>query len=42
MMWRIEQQDKWQWKVYKGEQIHWAWDAEGAVALVLALEAAGR
>jgi hypothetical protein len=40
--WRIEQQDPNTWKVYKGEQVHWANNAKDAVALMLALEEAGR
>lgn len=42
MNWRIEQQDATTWKVYKGEQCHWASTAEDAVALLVALEEAGR
>lgn len=42
MQWRIEQQGEREWKVYKGTQVHWANNAKDAIALVLALEEAGR
>lgn len=40
MPFRIEQQDELVWKVYRGDEVHWARTAQDAVALKLALEAA--
>lgn len=42
MNWRIEQQDEHTWKVYHGTEVHWACTARDAVALMVALEEAGR
>jgi hypothetical protein len=42
MTWKIEQQGEGVWVVRKGTEHHWASNAADAVALMIALEAAGR
>lgn len=42
MKWRIAQEGESSWRVYKGDDSHWATTAKDAVALMLALEEAGR
>ncbi len=38
MYWRIEQQGEGCWRVYKGDESHWASTAKDAVELKRALE----
>jgi hypothetical protein len=42
MTWKIEQEGEGVWRVRKGDEWHWATNAADAVALMVALEGAGR
>lgn len=41
MIWRIEQQGQGCWRISRGDEHHWATSAADAVALLVALQAAG-